>query len=318
MALAAIWTRRASTTSELAKADSLPPVFNDIAGYYRGELTGMAKVNTFTFVSATPAGVPQDRARRSRLRIIEAAKALFAKTSFDATTIKDIAEAAELSVGLVCRYFPTREHIALALYERLAEELATLAVDLPTGSTAKRFEALMRARIAQCDAERRPLTALLGKALDPEATLYALGPSTEMTRAKVQSALRVVLACSSDPPASETELARQAQLLYTIQLGVVLATLARPDTELAVALVGQLGRALRVARLPLVRGLVHQQLAALMLDRPRGQAAKDERAVCQVARSRSARSAMASYFSRFFRRVPSQAAMWEKVIFDGW
>ena len=228
---------------------------------------------------APPISVPQDRALRSRLRILEAATSRFASRGFEATTIKDVAEAAGLSVGLVCRYFPTREHLALALYGRLADELAVIAVDLPPGTVAARFETLMRARIAQCEAERRPLTALLGKALDPESALYALGPATDATRAKIQGALRVVLACARDAPRKEEELVQQAQLLYTIHLGVVLATLARPDAGLATALLRQVGRALGMARLPFVRKLVGHELESLMLDRPRGRAAKDERAI---------------------------------------
>lgn len=239
----------------------------------------IAKSEHIHFVPAPAISVPQDRALRSRLRILEAATSLFAARGFEATTIKDVAEAAGLSVGLVCRYFPTRDHLALALYGRLAEDLAAIAVDLPAGTVAERFETLMRARIAQCELARRPLTALLGKALDPESTLYALGPATDATRAKIQGALRVVLACARDAPRKEEELVQQAQLLYTIHLGIVLATLARPDSGLAIALLRQVGRALGMARLPFVRKLVGHQLESLMLDRPRARAAKDERAI---------------------------------------
>ena len=229
-----------------------------------------------------PTVLHQDRALRSRLRILESATTLFATRGFEATSIKDVAAEAELSVGLVCRYFPTREHLALALYGRLADELAAIAVDLPDGTVTTRFEALMRARIAQCERQRRPLTALLGKAVDPESQLYALGPATDSTRAKIQGALRVVLACARDAPRKEEELVQQAQLLYTLQLGVVLVTLARPDGTPANALVDQVGRALGIARLPFVRQLVGKQLESLMLDRPRARVAKNERAVAQA------------------------------------
>jgi pyoverdine/dityrosine biosynthesis protein Dit1 len=229
----------------------------------------------------SPGPPPQDRALRSRLRILEAATALFASKGFDATTFKDVAGAAELSVGLVCRYFPTREHLALALYGRLADDLVAAAVELPEGKVARRFALLMRARIGQCEAQRRPLTALLGKALDPESALYALGAATDTTRAKVQGALQLVLAGARDAPRSESELARDAQLLYTLHLGVVLATLARPDASSANALVSQLERALGVTRLPFLRRLLGEQLDALLLDRARMRHANDERATAR-------------------------------------
>lgn len=40
----------------------------------------------------------QDRALRSRLRILEAATSLFATRGFDATAVRDVAAEAELSV----------------------------------------------------------------------------------------------------------------------------------------------------------------------------------------------------------------------------
>lgn len=213
----------------------------------------------------------QDRALRSRLRILEAATSLFATRGFDATSVRDVADEAELSVGLVCRYFPTREHLALAIFERLADELARIAVELPKGTVAERFALLMDARLEQCEAHRRTLTALMGKALDPQSPLYALGPATEGTRAKVHGAFAVLVACSEDPPFNDDDRARLAQLLYSAHLGLVLAALAQPTTAMARQFVEQLCRILKWARpsLPVLRKLVGKGFEGLLLDRPR-------------------------------------------------
>lgn len=48
------------------------------------------------------------------------------------------------------------------------------------------------------------------------------------------------------------------------------------------------------------------------------QATRDARWSSQCVKSPRARCAIASYFSRFLSRIPSQGAMWEKVIFEGW
>ncbi|MBL8912483.1 MAG: L-tyrosine/L-tryptophan isonitrile synthase family protein [Archangium sp.] len=202
---------------------------------------------------------------RSRLKLIEAATSLFAARGFDGTSMRDIADAAGLSLGLVARYFPTREHFAFALYDRLADELASRAVELPSGSVASRFTALMKVRIAQCEANRRPLTALLGPALDPQSPLYALGAETETTRARVHGALAVVVAGASDAPSSSDEAARLTQLLYTVHLGVVLAALSQKDASRAHAVVEQFERGLGFLRLPLVK----QFVGRLLLDKPR-------------------------------------------------
>jgi pyoverdine/dityrosine biosynthesis protein Dit1 len=213
----------------------------------------------------------QDRALRSRLRILEAATGLFATQGFDATAVRDVAAQAGLSVGLVCRYFPTREHLALAIFERLADELARVAVELPRGTVAERFRALMTARLGQCEAHRRTLTALVGKALDPQSPLYTLGAATEGTRAKVHGALAVLVSCASDAPGQPADRARLAQLLYSVHLGVVLAALAQPSTAWAGALLEQVCRLLKWAKpsLPLLRRLLGDGWDGLLLDRPR-------------------------------------------------
>ena len=189
--------------------------------------------------------------------------------------MRDVADAAALSVGLVCRYFPTREHLALAIYERLADELANVAVELPKGTVAERFNLLMTARLEQCEAHRRTLTALIGKALDPQSPLYSLGEATESTRAKVHGAIGVLVSCASDAPTQVVDRARLAQLLYSVHLGVVLSALAQPNSAWARALLEQICRVLKWAKpsLPILRRLLGAGWNGLLLDRPReGQA----------------------------------------------
>ncbi|MFT3713983.1 MAG: L-tyrosine/L-tryptophan isonitrile synthase family protein [Archangium sp.] len=210
----------------------------------------------------------QDRALRSRLRLLEAASTLFATRGFNDTSMRDVAASADLSLGLLARYFPSREHLAMAIYDRLADELATHAVELPSGTVAHRFTALMHHRLAQCEANRRPLTALLGPALDPESPLHALGPQTEPTRARVQGAMGVVVSGATDAPRDADERSRLAQLLYTAHLGVVLAALSQRDAALARRLVEQIASGLGFLRLP----LVGKRLSTLLLDRPRAPA----------------------------------------------
>ena len=224
---------------------------------------------------------PQARALRSRMRILDAARRCFASAGFDDTSVKDVAEVAELSVGLVCRYFPTREHLALAIYDQLGDKLSARSVELGEGRVDERFVALMRTRIEQCEQNRRTLTALLGRALDPQSPLYLLGSTTDGIRAKVQGALGVVVAAAADAPA-RAELPRQVQLLYNLHLGIVLATLVRPDSTWARALLARVPQALKWARMPLVSNLVLPALDGLLLDRPRPGAVERERNIARA------------------------------------
>ena len=60
------------------------------------------------------------RARQKEKRkqaIMEAAAKLFQAQGFNAASMEDIAEAAELSVGTVYNYFKTKAEIGLAIYQ---------------------------------------------------------------------------------------------------------------------------------------------------------------------------------------------------------
>jgi len=68
--------------------------------------------------------------------LLEAASAEFADKGYDATTMTAIAARAESSIGSLYQFFPTKEHVALALMERYVEQLRgafdKLRADAPT------------------------------------------------------------------------------------------------------------------------------------------------------------------------------------------
>jgi AcrR family transcriptional regulator len=78
-------------------------------------------------VTATePATGLRERSRaRRRDAIIRAAYRLFAERGYDATTIADIAEAAEVAPRTVAMYFPSKQDIALSRFSAAAESLTT-------------------------------------------------------------------------------------------------------------------------------------------------------------------------------------------------
>jgi pyoverdine/dityrosine biosynthesis protein Dit1/AcrR family transcriptional regulator len=162
----------------------------------------------------------QDRADRSHLRILEAALGTLRTTGWDSLGMKEVAERAGVSVGLVCRNFPTRDHFAFALYDRLAEELQSRVSELPEGSVVDRFFHVMNWKLALLEPHRDTLTALAGVAIDPRARAGVLGAATESVRAKVAGVFELVVAGASDAPADPSATAR---LLYAAHLLMVLA-----------------------------------------------------------------------------------------------
>ncbi|MFC4761976.1 TetR/AcrR family transcriptional regulator [Dyella koreensis] len=61
------------------------------------------------------------RAREQRERILSAAQQCFVKYGFHAASMANIAEAAEMSAGLIYRYFPNKSAIVLAIIEQQTE-----------------------------------------------------------------------------------------------------------------------------------------------------------------------------------------------------
>ena len=74
-----------------------------------------------------PASRPLRRdAERNRLRILDAAREVFAARGVD-VTLDDIAHHADLGVGTVYRRFPSREHLVEALFDAQLDRLVLLA-----------------------------------------------------------------------------------------------------------------------------------------------------------------------------------------------
>ncbi len=90
------------------------------------------------------------KALESRDRLIECAAALIADRGYEATTMEDIGECADLSRATVFNHFPRKEDLVLAWFDRRRAELAGLLAPgkpRPRGTTSqlrRAFRALAR------------------------------------------------------------------------------------------------------------------------------------------------------------------------------
>ncbi|MFP5245339.1 MAG: TetR/AcrR family transcriptional regulator [Thermoanaerobaculia bacterium] len=66
----------------------------------------------------------EERSEKSRQQILDAALKLFSHRGYGATSVRDIAEAAELSKGNVYHHFPDKEAIFRALIDRYFEAMS--------------------------------------------------------------------------------------------------------------------------------------------------------------------------------------------------
>ena len=74
-----------------------------------------------------PGQTAQGAAARDRL--YATAIELIAARGYEATTLRDIAKEAGVSVGLLYRYFPSKQAVIIALYDELSADYARQAAD---------------------------------------------------------------------------------------------------------------------------------------------------------------------------------------------
>jgi AcrR family transcriptional regulator len=197
------------------------------------------------------------KAAATRQRILDAAFQLFATNGYEGTTMRDIAAAAECSLGLTYRYFASKEDLALELYRWLADQLEQQVGLLPAGSIDDRFHHLMRALLALMEPHRLTLVALSGAALNPLARAGVFGAEgTEVRRRARAAYVRLIAEARDAPRATQTD--ELATVLYGVQLGLVLFWLqdlssgAQKTEELLLFVHDLLGRIRPLLRLPLI------------------------------------------------------------------
>lgn len=102
-------------------------------------------------------------AQRNRIRILEAAEAVFAAKGSSAST-EEIAQKAGVGIGTVFRHFPTKEALLQAIIEALAERLTEETESLVAeGDPATAFFTFFTRMVEQA-AEKKTVVDLLAEA----------------------------------------------------------------------------------------------------------------------------------------------------------
>ena len=177
--------------------------------------------NDITDLAADAEARKPRKGERTRERILEAALALFARQGFAGATMRDIAAEAGCSLGLAYRYFARKEDMVLALYDRLAQEIADEADRLPRTTVAERWAAIELADLARLSPHRDALAALFGAGLSPDAPTQVLGGATAEIRDSVRGVFARVVSGASDAPKPH-QAAEITTLFYAAHLSLVL------------------------------------------------------------------------------------------------
>jgi len=166
-----------------------------------------------------PAGLTAQGAA-ARDRLYATALGLIAERGYEATTLRDIAGDAGVSVGLLYRYFPSKQAVILALYDELSAEFARQAADMPAGRWRDRFIFGLQVSLRVLEPNRFALRALIPVLIgDPDEGLFAA--STAFSRLRVQGVFERAVTQAIDAPKSPLAEAL-GRLLYMAHLAVLL------------------------------------------------------------------------------------------------
>jgi AcrR family transcriptional regulator len=196
----------------------------------------------------------------ARERLYATAIALIARRGYEATTLRDIAGEAGVSVGLLYRYFPSKQAVIVALYDELSTEYARRAAGMKPGTWRSRFIFALETSLSVLKPHRVALRALIPVLVgDPDDGVFAEG--TAFSRLRVQRVFEEAATGAVDAPKAPFAEAL-GRLLYLIHLAVLLwwlldRTPRQRASAALVALVQQpLPSATLALRLPPIRRFV--------------------------------------------------------------
>ena len=205
----------------------------------------------------------EPKSEATRRRLLERALVLFQKRGVEATTMRDIAKAAGLSLGAAYYYFPSKEALVFAYYEDNQREMEELAARA-TGTVRERLGVLFHGKLETIRPHRKMLAAIVQRLVDPGDSLSAF---SQQSRAVRERAVGVIRDALGELPEEVRSLAAHALWLVMLAMMLVYINDDSPGEARTHGLVDD-GLDMIVAMLPMLgtpmgRTLVGKVTAAL-------------------------------------------------------
>jgi len=124
------------------------------------------------------------KAEETGSRILDSALALFRQEGFDNATMRGVAEKAGVATGAAYYYYPSKDAIVMAFYERSCAEMQPKIEEALAHSTGleARLRALIQVKLDYFAPNRDVLRALLRNGADPAHPLSPFSPATKEIR----------------------------------------------------------------------------------------------------------------------------------------
>ena len=128
--------------------------------------------------------VKSKKSDQTRTRIMKSTLRLFIEKGFEQTTMRDIAEAADMSVGAAYYHFRNKDDLVLAFYAQTGDESRQVNASIIENSRdfKTRFQALLNFKFKQMTPYRSFIGVLARAGADPKNHLSPFSPETKAMR----------------------------------------------------------------------------------------------------------------------------------------
>lgn len=163
------------------------------------------------------------KSERTRVRIRDAAIDSFVECGYSDTTMRAIAQAADVSVGNAYYYFPSKTHLVQELYVRVQREHAALAIPRlnGVGSLVDRLRIVFETGLTAVAPYRRVAPGFLAAMIPPDSPLNPLAEESGAAREMTLGLFRTAVAGSQHRLPDEIA-ERMPQALFVAYLALIL------------------------------------------------------------------------------------------------
>src|SRR5690606_32593600 len=123
----------------------------------------------------------EKKSEATRRHLLDRALVLFRERGVEATTMRDIAKAAGLSLGAAYYYFPSKEALVFAYYEANQDVMEKLA-ETATGTLRERLGILLHGKLRSIHDQRHMLGTIVQRLIDPGDPLSAFSAQSRAVR----------------------------------------------------------------------------------------------------------------------------------------
>jgi len=160
----------------------------------------------------------EKKSEATRRLLLERALALFQDKGVEATTMRDIARAADLSLGAAYYYFPSKEALIFAYYEDNQAAMEAIALRA-RGTLRERLGTLMHGKLDAIRPQRAMLGAIVARLVDPGDPVGAFSAQTRAVRERAIQIFAEVLEAGGLPPQAVSV---AANALWLLQMAAML------------------------------------------------------------------------------------------------